>query len=97
MIEYVKQGEFPQLKVEAAWALTNVTSGTRIQCQSIVDHGGIPLFVEMLKSNNIALVEQAVWAIGNMASGNSFNRDRIVLAGGLYTSFKLQKQSLVAS
>jgi len=50
MIEYVKQTEYPQLQLEATWALTNVASGNSIQCQSIVDKGGIPLFVQLLKS-----------------------------------------------
>lgn len=45
MIEYVKQSEYPQLQLEATWALTNVASGTTVQCQSIIDKGGIPLFV----------------------------------------------------
>ena len=45
MIEYVKQKEYPQLQLEATWALTNVASGTSVQCQSIIDKGGIPLFV----------------------------------------------------
>lgn len=45
MIEYVKQTEYPQLQLEATWALTNVASGTTVQCQSIIDKGGIPLFV----------------------------------------------------
>jgi importin subunit alpha-6/7 len=45
MIEYVKQSDYPQLQLEATWALTNVASGTTVQCQSIIDKGGIPLFV----------------------------------------------------
>lgn len=45
MIQYVKQLDYPQLQLEATWALTNVASGTTIQCQSIIDKGGIPLFV----------------------------------------------------
>jgi importin subunit alpha-6/7 len=45
MIEYIKQQEYPQLQLEATWALTNVASGTTVQCQSIIDKGGIPLFV----------------------------------------------------
>lgn len=83
MIEYVKQQEYPQLQLEATWALTNVASGTTIQCQSIIDKGGIPLFVELLKSNNPGIVEQAIWAIGNISSDCIFYRDNIVRAGGL--------------
>jgi importin subunit alpha-1 len=45
MIDYMKQNSFPQLQLEATWALTNVASGTTGQCQSIIDKGGIPLFV----------------------------------------------------
>eukprot|EP00919_Chromeraceae_sp_WS-2016_P028827 GHVR01068282.1.p1 GENE.GHVR01068282.1~~GHVR01068282.1.p1 ORF type:complete len:106 (-),score=13.57 GHVR01068282.1:995-1312(-) len=56
MIEYVKQTMYPQLQLEATWALTNVASGTTIQCQSIIDKGGIPLFIELLKSNNMGIV-----------------------------------------
>ena len=32
MITYAKQSDFPQLQQEATWALTNVASGTTIQC-----------------------------------------------------------------
>ena len=48
MMEHVKQEEYPQLQFEAAWALCNVASGTTIQCQSIVDRGGISLFSDLL-------------------------------------------------
>lgn len=83
MIEYVKQSEYPQLQLEATWALTNVASGTTVQCQSIIDKGGIPLFVELLKSNNPGILEQAIWAIGNISSDCVFYRDTIIRAGGL--------------
>jgi len=83
MITYVKQSEFPQLQLEATWALTNVASGTTIQCQSIIDKGGIPLFVDLLKSTNMGIVEQAIWAIGNISSDCVFYRDTIIRSGGL--------------
>jgi hypothetical protein len=63
--------------------LTNVASGTSIQCQSIVDKGGIPLFVELLKSQNMGTVEQAIWAIGNIASDCVNYRDNIIRNGGI--------------
>jgi hypothetical protein len=83
MIEYIKQQEYPQLQLEATWALTNVASGTTVQCQSIIDKGGIPLFVDLLRSNNMGIVEQAIWAIGNISSDCVFYRDNIIRAGGL--------------
>lgn len=83
MIEYVKQAEYPQLQLEATWALTNVASGTSIQCQSIIDKGGIPLFINLLKSDNAGILEQAIWAIGNISSDSVVYRDNILKAGGL--------------
>ncbi len=83
MISYVKQSEYPQLQLEATWALTNVASGSNIQCQSIIDKGGIPLFVDLLKSSNMGIVEQAIWAIGNISSDCVGYRDTIIKAGGL--------------
>lgn len=55
-IQYVKQTNFPQLQLEATWALTNIASGTTVQCQSIIDKGGIGLFVQLLKHENVGIV-----------------------------------------
>ena len=52
MIQFMKQIKFPRLQMEATWALTNIASGTSHQCQSIIDKGGIPLFVGLLSSPN---------------------------------------------
>lgn len=43
-----KQSVYPQLQLEATWILTNVCSGTTPQCQSVIDKGGIPIFVQQL-------------------------------------------------
>ncbi len=56
MIEFVKQSEYPQLQLEATWALTNVAAGTSAQCQTIIDKGGIPLFVELLQSDKAGIL-----------------------------------------
>ncbi len=48
----MKQTKFPHLQLEATWALTNIASGSSLQCQSIIDKGGIPLFVKLLSSPN---------------------------------------------
>lgn len=45
MVGYARQDEYPQLQLEATWALTNIASGTTEQCLSIIDEGGIPLLM----------------------------------------------------
>jgi hypothetical protein len=82
-MEYAKQFSYPQLKYEAAWALTNIASGTSAQCKYIIDLGGIPLFVELLESSNMKIASQAVWAIGNISSDSTAYRDAIIAAGAI--------------
>lgn len=41
------------------------------------------MFVDLLRSNNLGIVEQAIWAIGNISSDCVFYRDTIIRAGGL--------------
>ncbi|CAD8136216.1 unnamed protein product [Paramecium pentaurelia] len=83
LIEIIQKEQIPQLVLEAAWALTNVASGTTQQTQSIIDKGGIYLFVKLLSSQYRDIAEQAVWAIGNIAGDCTQYRDLILRVGGV--------------
>ena len=48
-MQLAQQNQYPQLKLEAVWCMTNIASGTHENCQVLTEKGAIDLFVECLK------------------------------------------------
>eukprot|EP00494_Astrolonche_serrata_P030783 UN31051 len=72
-----------KLRFEAAWALTNVASGSSAHTKVVVDAGGVETFVKILASEDGDIKEQAVWALGNIAGDCADLRDRVLRADAL--------------
>ena len=75
-IQFLDRHDMSWLQFEAAWALTNIASGTAEHTKLVIP--AIPKFISLLSSTSCDVCEQSIWALGNIAGDSAKARDIIL-------------------
>jgi hypothetical protein len=72
---------------EAVWFLSNITAGTKLQVQSVIDAGLIPQVIHLLAKGDLATRREAAWCINNLSLSGKREQVAYVLQQGVLVPF----------
>lgn len=83
LVSLLPRDDWVELQFEAAWAVSNVASGTQDHTHLVIQLDAVPQFVRLLESTSEEVREQATWAIGNIAGDSADCRNYILSLGAM--------------
>ncbi|KAJ3423480.1 importin alpha [Anaeramoeba flamelloides] len=81
LVEFLQRENYQELQFESASVLASIASGTTLHTQYIVELDVIPIFIKLLSTKNISLLNQAILALGNIAGDSIEYRNEILSIG----------------
>ncbi|XP_059653021.1 importin subunit alpha-4-like [Cornus florida] len=70
------------IKREACWTISNITTGNMEQIQAVINAGIIDPLVRLLQNAQFDIKKEAVWAISNATFAASWSQMRYLVDGG---------------
>jgi importin subunit alpha-1 len=84
LVSFLQKSDDSTFQLEAAWALTNVASGTSEHIEQLMQAGAFTEIVHCLQqTKDYNVKEQCIWAIGNIAGYSVRFRDYVLSLGVL--------------
>ncbi|KAK2364958.1 importin subunit alpha-2 [Trifolium repens] len=59
-VKFLTREDMPQLQFMAAWTLTNITAGLSEHTRIVIEHGVVPLLVQLMSSSSDDIKEQVM-------------------------------------
>jgi importin subunit alpha-1 len=83
LVSLLKRADNHTLQLEAAWALTNIASGSSNHTEELIKNAAVSELVHWITHPDDKVKEQCIWAIGNIAADSAKHREYVLALGAM--------------